>query len=195
MAEEAQLSPEELAVVQAFRQQMADPAAGVQKTLVQHESLGTLLDGTKIQYRPGGGKSPEPALPKAQRWAMRERRRMEAMDAAEKRAARGKLRTTTQKVDEYKRQLDGRNVREALEYLGTIPAIERSYALLAEEQTGNRVSVLKNFPPVDNKVRAQYESEQEVLRDYTEDVLANKMSDATDAIITEVVMDSQADPT
>lgn len=188
----ADLSPEEQALVDQFRKQMGDPGAPAESVNVQHESLGRLMDGTKIQFRPGDGKEYSPALPKAQRWAARERRRIEAQQAAKARAAKGKLRTASQHVEEYKRQLSGRNVREAIEFLQGLQNIERSYALLAEEMFGgNRVSVMKSFPPVDHKVRAQYESEQEVLREYAQDATANEKADLRDDIAEAV---SQVDP-
>lgn len=158
------LSPEEMAVVEAFRQRMANPEQGEMVT-VQNESLGQLLDGTKLQFRPGDGKTYQPAPQGAERFRQREQRRQEAREAAQRRAARGKQEPLVVKVDKAIERLKGANVADTIAYIKDLPQKEQEVYILAEIEGENRVSVVRSFPKLGAKVQEQYRKEREVYNE------------------------------
>jgi hypothetical protein len=162
------LSVEERLVVEQFRQRMADPD-GQPSVSVVNESLGSTPQGEKIQFKPGPGKVPSPALPPGQRWAARERRRLEAQEAARSRGEKNR-KSIVQQVENMKEKLVGRNVQDTARYIELLSPHDREIAALVEEATTARKSILQ-LPGmrVSGKVRDQYQAEQQILQDVASD--------------------------
>jgi hypothetical protein len=158
----AALTVEERAVVEQFRKQMASPES--ETVSVVNESLGKLMDGTKIQFRPGPGKEPSPALPRGQRWAMRERRRLEAAEAARQRNQANR-KSIFQQVEAAGKQLSGRNMPDTLRLIEMQSPHFRDFYILAEEEGQNRKGVLSALPPCTQKTREKYEAEKAVIEE------------------------------
>lgn len=158
-------TPEEALAVQNFRQQMSEPQ-GPEQVQVINTSLGQLLDGTKIQYAPGPGRELSPAPRGAERWKRREMRRLEAVEAAKKRAQRGKEKTVLQRVSEQAKKLDGRNTQDTVEYILGLSLKDAEYAVLAEEQGPNRKGVLGSVGiKVGAETRRKFEAEREQVEE------------------------------
>lgn len=177
MSDEATRS-EEQAVVESFRQRMAEPNDGTNQVQVVNESLGQLLDGTKIQYAPGPGRELSPAPRGAERWARRERRRLEAQEAARKRAQKGRDKTVLQRVAEQSKKIQGRNVTDTVEYIDGLGARDAQYAVLAEELGEHRVGVLSGARvKVGAKLRAAFEAERAEHSELFEESAAERNDD------------------
>jgi hypothetical protein len=163
------LTPEEKAVVESFRQRMAtpDPTPAVS---VVNESLGSLLDGTKIQFQ-GGDPSwtPSPAPRGQARWAGRERRRLEAEEAVRSRAQKNHQ-TMLQQVEKATHQLQGRNAAETVQLIEMQSEHDREVFILAEELGQARSTVLSRAGfAVSNKVRDQYHAERSIVEEAMKD--------------------------
>lgn len=165
------LTPEEAAVVASFRQRMAaDPAeSGPAVKQVQNTSLGNLLDGTKIQYQPGEGREYSPALKGAARYAARERRRLEALEAARKRAEKNR-KSVFARVNEAALRLKGSNVMDTVAYIKDLNQQDQEIYLLAEEllHDGGRQGVIGSFAKVGASVRTKFEEERDILAELAE---------------------------
>ena len=162
------LSPEERKVVEQFRQQMtAEEGPAVKQ--VENESLGNLLDGTKIQFKPGPGKDYSPALRGFARYEGREQRRLEALAAAKARAEKNK-KTVVARVNEAALRLKGSNVGDTIAYIKELSQQEQEIYTLAEEvlHDGGRKQVIGSLAAVGAKLRETFESERATLKDIAE---------------------------
>lgn len=160
------LSPEEAQLIKEFREQMGSPeVGGRQQVEVIHESLGSTPQGHKIQFQPGNGKPYQPALRGQERAAARAARVREAMEASQARLEKNRQ-TILKQVDAMKRRIDGRNATETVMYIESLSGHDREVAVLAEELTQNRATVLRGAGMnVSNRIREQYQSELEVAEE------------------------------
>lgn len=164
------VSDEEMAVVEKFRQQMANPDQGETVSVV-NTSLGMdPRDGTKIQFK--GGKpdwKPEPAARGYDRWAARERRRLEASAAAKARAQKNK-KSLFRRVQDAAEKLEGRNVADTVALIEMQSPQDREVYILAEERGQNRVSVIRNAGfQVTRKMREALQAELDIIESATQE--------------------------
>lgn len=105
----------------------------------------------KPDFVPEDGES-NPAVPRASREEARARAHQEAYEAQQRRKERNRA-PLSDKVAEAKVVLKGRGAQDTVRLIEGKNMEDREIYLIAEEETTNRVTVLRSFSPVRNVTR------------------------------------------